>query len=232
MSVPDGPISDLAVRDLAPKNGLSVNQGAPVVHTCPHCGKGGTFMGTHDYTYSVGYMMGDRHVSGTVSSSVRFCPNPDCVAPVFLITHGTSVIHSAPNPRIDFDSTRLPQQIADSLDEAIGCHAAGCFRASALLVRRTIEEVCKDKAATGGNLKARIQSLGGVMTLPPALIRAMDQLRLLGNDAAHVDASDYDEVGPKEAAAAIMLAKEIVKAAYQYDNLIEALSNLRRDASA
>lgn len=231
MSIPDGPISKLAIRYLAPNSGVSVNDGRPLPHTCPHCGKGGTFMGTHDYSYDVSYSMGGRHLSGVVNTSVRFCPNPECLAPVFLISEGNRVIHSAPTPRIDFDSTRLPKQIADCLDEAIGCHAAGCFRASALLVRRTIEEVCKEKSATGRTLKARIQSLGTVMTLPPALISAMDQLRLLGNDAAHVDASDYDEVGANESAAAIMLAKEIVKAAYQYDHLLEALSKLQRDAA-
>ncbi|MDT7529585.1 DUF4145 domain-containing protein [Sphingopyxis sp. SE2] len=118
------------------------------------------------------------------------------------------------------------------MEEAISCHAAGCFRASALMVRRTIEEVCKDKGATGKNLKERIASLGTVMTLPAALLAAMDELRLLGNDAAHVEAATYDKVGAQEAAVAVMLAKEIVKAGYQYDKLLGALSSLRKQSGA
>lgn len=219
------PISKLGVKGVA-----GAESPASVTLKCPHCSHGGTFQIPQGWQYQVEHHAESRVTVGLVNASVRFCPNTKCRAPVFVISSGTKVLHMLPRERIDFDADGLPELIATSLEEAISCHAAACYRASTLMVRRTIEEVCKDKGATGKNLKERIASLGTVMTLPAALLAAMNELRLLGNDAAHVDASNYDNISSQEAAVAVMLAKEIVKAGYQYDKLLGALSSLRRDA--
>jgi hypothetical protein len=56
----------------------------------------------------------------------------------------------------------------------------------------------------------------------------MDELRLLGNDAAHIEARVYDHIGPAEIGAAIELTKEILKAVYQLETLVTKLKGLRR----
>ena len=66
------------------------------------------------------------------------------------------------------------------------------------------------------------------MTLPNELFEAMDHLRLLGNDAAHIEAKNYDEVGKDEVHTGIELAKEIIKATYQYKNLLSRLLALKK----
>jgi len=96
------------------------------------------------------------------------------------------------------------------------------------MIRRTLEELCEDRKATGDNLKERIQKLKGSVVLPSELFAAMDELRLLGNDAAHIEAKVYDQVGPAEVEAAIELTKEILKAVYQLDSLVTKLKGLRR----
>jgi hypothetical protein len=55
-----------------------------------------------------------------------------------------------------------------------------------------------------------------------------DELRLLGNDAAHINAKDYDKIGPKESQLAIELAKELLKAVYQYASLVDRLKALKK----
>lgn len=64
--------------------------------------------------------------------------------------------------------------------------------------------------------------------MPKELIEAADEVRLLGNDAAHLEARIYDEIGKEEVEAAIDLTKEILKAVYQLSNLVDRLRALRR----
>lgn len=133
---------------------------------------------------------------------------------------------------IDFDSTNLPQAILATLEEAIRCHAAECYRASALLVRRVLEELCQDKNAAGADLKSRLQQLTGSVVVPKELLDAADELRILGNDAAHVEAKVYDSIGKEEATIAIELAKELLKAVYQYASLVAKLKALQKPSPA
>jgi hypothetical protein len=129
---------------------------------------------------------------------------------------------------IDFDSTDLPEPILASLEEAIRAHGAECFKASALMVRRLLEEICQDKKATGSDLKARLRALGSSIIIPQELLDAADELRILGNDAAHVEAKAYDKIGKNEATLAIELAKELLKAVYQYASLVSKLKALKK----
>lgn len=68
--------------------------------------------------------------------------------------------------------------------------------------------------------------------IPEDLFSALDELRLLGNDAAHIEAKTYDEVGPEEIDVAVQLTKEILKAVYQLDSLVGRLRALKKPAPA
>lgn len=98
------------------------------------------------------------------------------------------------------------------------------------MIRRVLEEVCKDKGATGGNLKDRLSKLSTSIIIPSELLAAADELRILGNDAAHVEAQAYDDIGIDESGLAIDMAKEILKATYQYASLVERLKALKKVA--
>jgi hypothetical protein len=148
-------------------------------------------------------------------SGIRICPNPSCRQVVFLTTDDKAIPLLYPPERIDFDTTDIPTKIMASFEEVITDHANQCFRSAAIMVRRTLEEICADRNATGANLKARLASLGSAIVVPKELLEAADELRLLGNDAAHLEAQVYDEVGKDEVEAAIDLCKEILKAVYQ-----------------
>jgi iron only hydrogenase large subunit-like protein len=97
------------------------------------------------------------------------------------------------------------------------------------MVRRTLEELCQDKKAEGKNLKDRIHSLRDKVVLPRELFDALDDLRLLGNDAAHIEASSYEVVGSDEVEAGIEVTKEILKAVYQLDDLVNRLRSLKKN---
>ena len=55
----------------------------------------------------------------------------------------------------------------------------------------------------------------------------MDELRLLGNDAAHIEAKTYGDISEVELGVAIEFTKELLKGIYQYSSLLAKLRNLK-----
>jgi len=145
-----------------------------------------------------------------------------------MVWQSNQLVRSYPPLRIDFDKTDIPPRIVAALEEAITCHAEECFIAAALMVRKTLEELCLDRGAKGNNLKERIQDLGTKIVLPKELLDGLDDLRLLGNDAAHIESREYDQVGKDEVAVGIEFTKEVLKAAYQYATLVTKLRALKK----
>jgi hypothetical protein len=188
--------------------------------SCPACGNAGTFEpipNIHDIDL-LDLLLGQRK-----------CPNPDCQALVFCIyDNNNKVLRTYPAQRMDFDPKGIPTRIASTFTEALSCHAENFHVAEAIMIRRTLEELCEDKGATGNTLKDRIGALQSNVVLPKELFTALDDLRLLGNDAAHIEAKTYDSIGPAEIEVAIELTKEILKAVYQLDDLVMRLRSLKK----
>lgn len=198
---------------------------------CPHCRHEGVF-GRSPNVSDFSWSWPERQASGQTitrqgSAGARVCPNLDCKGLV-LFEKDPRNLHTFPPETIDFDATALPERILSSLEEAVSCHAAGAYRATALMVRRVLEELCEDREATGKDLKARLTNLGTNVVVPKELLDAADELRLLGNDAAHIEAKSYDAIGQEEAGLAVELAKELLKAVYQYQSLVDRLRGLKK----
>jgi hypothetical protein len=130
--------------------------------------------------------------------------------------------------RIDFETSGVPQRVSGAFDEALTCAANECYVAAGMLIRKTLEAVCENHAAKGATLADRIVDLKTKVILPSTLFEAMTHLRLLGNDAAHIEARTYDSVGEDEIEAAIEVTKEIIKSTYQYKDLVGKLTALKK----
>ena len=193
---------------------------------CPACRQLGTFDGLSGITDANLSIEGGK----TVRTGHRLCPNPNCRAHIFFAfdVNKPRILVSYPAERIDFDSTNVPVPVVSALEEAIACHANRCFVAAALMVRKTLEELCRDREATGDNLKERIKALGTKIVLPKDLLNGLDDLRLLGNDAAHIESREYDKVGQEEVEVGIEFTKEVLKAVYQYSALLNRLRGLKK----
>jgi hypothetical protein len=140
----------------------------------------------------------------------------------------SKLIRSYPVGHIQFDTGSVPWRVASAFDEALTCAAHECYIAAGMLIRKTLEAVCQDRQAKGDNLFQRIGDLRTKIVLSHELFDAMDYLRLLGNDAAHIEAKTYDDVGKGEIEAAIELTKEIIKATYQHKDLVDRLKALKK----
>jgi Domain of unknown function (DUF4145) len=167
--------------------------------------------------------------------AIRRCPVSDCHALIFVVWQpGPTtpiVVASFPAELLDFDATNIPAKVTEAMEEAIQCHANQCFIAAAIMVRKTLEELCADQGAEGDNLKQRIKALGSKVVLPKELLEGLDDLRLLGNDAAHIESREYDKVGKEEVEIGIEFAKEVLKATYQYSHLLARLRELKASTS-
>lgn len=187
---------------------------------CPSCGKEGSFENITNQSDLVvnKFWLGQRK-----------CPNRSCRVHIFFIYNAQSkeLVATYPSQRIDFDTTDIPAKVVSTLEEAISCHSHQLYVSSAIMVRRTIEEICEDKKAQGKNLKERIVDLGKKIIIPQEFIDGMDELRLLGNDAAHIEAKIFVDIGKDELDVAISFAKELLKAVYQYSNLLNKLKSLK-----
>jgi hypothetical protein len=199
------------------------NVGIRVSIRCPKCGRRGTFDT---------YPGGPEDLSiGPAIMGHRRCPADDCNTHVFFIAENRQVVAIYPPETLDFDPAGVPAPVREALEEAIIAHAHGCYRAAALMVRRAIEEICLDKEASGNTLYDRIEALGGQVVLPQPFLEGLHDVRLLGNDAAHVEARVYEEIGDEEVVAGIAIAKELIRAVYQYEAIMGQLRKLR-DAQA
>ena len=192
---------------------------------CPNCRQQGTFEAIPNIldlqSGSVPTLLGQRR-----------CPNDQCRAHVFVILEKSKIVTSYPAERLDFDASSVPTPVATALEEAITCSSTGCFTAAAIMVRKTLEELCHDRGASGPNLKERIKALGSRVVLPTDLIDGMDHLRLLGNDAAHIESQNFTKVGKDEVEVGILFAKEVLKAVYQYGLLVDKLRALQSRSSS
>ena len=201
---------------------------------CPHCGTVGSFKPEIKDSSVLRYRK--RAVAGgsrTLFATLRICPNRDCAGLVFTIENSQrEIVKVLPPELIDFDGKYIPRKLLTTLKEAIACHAAGAYRAAAIMVRRLLEEICENNSATGDTLHDRIKELEKKITLPQELFDAMGELKALGNDAAHVKAKTYNTIDEGEATDSIELAKEILKARYQLKGLVERLKDRKRKKMA
>jgi hypothetical protein len=204
---------------------ISSSTGLKLSIRCPSCGNWGTFepiQNIYDIIPLPNLWLG-----------LRKCPNRECRAHVFCIYNSSNVdnpkvLRTYPAQRIDFDPKGIPARIVKTFAEALSCHAENIHVAAAIMIRRTLEELCEDKGVTGNTLKDRIGALQSAVVLPQELFTALDDLRLLGNDAAHIEAKTYDSIGPEEIEVGIELTKEILKAVYQLDDLVSRLRALKK----
>lgn len=196
---------------------------------CPGCRKVGIFPGVLQHDAAFMTLVEERtNTRENRTCGLRWCPDPACRAIVFVVLRGAEVVSSFPAERIEFDTSEIPERVVRAFEEAIACHADQCFVAAAMLIRKGLEELCEDRVAKGDTLKARIADLRTKVLIPTDLLDGADELRILGNEAAHVKSKDYDQIGQAEVETALEFSKELLKAVYQYKALLKRLQQLKK----
>ncbi|MEA5138475.1 DUF4145 domain-containing protein [Arcicella rigui] len=208
---------------------ITISRTTNIAIRCPHCGHQGTFIQVLSQDLSTWYRNpGNNSEVPDKYLGIRKCPNEKCQGHLFFISdNNRNVLMTSPSETIQFDKENIPQKVLNAFEEAIKCHSNSCFIASAIMIRKTLEEICIERGATGANLFKKLQDLGGKIVIPQELLNGMNELRLLGNDAAHIEAQTFSEIGKEEIEVSLEFAKEILKAVYQYDTLLQRLRKLK-----
>jgi len=118
----------------------------------------------------------DNNLEYDVAFGFAICPRSDCKGIVQIINRPISPIITQvyPPSYIDFDDTDIPVSIVKMLREATICHGNECYTAAAIMIRRTLEELCNLNGAKKPNLYDRIQELGSKITLPNDFLTGMN----------------------------------------------------------
>ena len=176
----------------------------------------------------------DACINEIMTFGIRRCPDPQCKGIIFVAgfidikTNSEEIFVFPAFIPLDLDKSRIPSRIIELLEEGIKCYLNGCYIASAIMIRRTLEEICVKEGATGESLKEKIKNLGEKVNLSQPLFDGLNDLRLMGNDAAHVISIVYDEIGEEQAEVAIEFTIELLRALYIPKGLLERLEKLKK----
>lgn len=198
---------------------INIIEPIPLSGVCPHCGHRGTFEPLVEKEICCqDYYFGQRK-----------CPNPKCLGHIFFIFDGPEyALYTFPAQKILIERDRIPENVLKAFEEAVVCHSNQCFVAAAIMIRKTLEEICIERKSTGEGLYKKLKGLAGKIVVPKELIEGMDELRLLGNDAAHIEAQTFNQIGKDEIEVSIEFTKEILKGVYQYEGLLSKLRSLKK----
>ena len=192
---------------------------------CPYCKTNGQFL-----SYSTQDLMLQVDSATIYRAGHRRCPSHTCNGHVFFIEQAGSLLWTSPAPLLPFDRKEIPDDIAECFIEALKCCSVSCYTATAILLRKTLELLCDHFGAEGKTLQARIAIIANRISLSNELVEAMQVLRLLGNDAVHVTAKEFESIGQTEISVAIEAITKIMEAAFQHKHLVARLKSLRNVA--
>lgn len=122
---------------------------------------------------------------------------------------GISQVYPYPLPGATDE--RIPQKIRRDFDEALLCLSVSAVRGAAVLARRALQTICRDKGATKKDLKNQIDELFANNIITKDLKDWSHEVRYVGNDAAH---SNDNEVQKEDAEEIIELLESLCEVLY------------------
>lgn len=204
---------------------------------CPHCGVSALMESVRIGDVETTYDIGKRKAAVCISYSVRRCPS--CHNILFAVSkmewvNGQSreadreILRVLPESKPKFDKGGIPSLLTDLFEESLSCYGAGYYRASAIMLRRCLEEICNEKGVSGRTLHDKLENLKEEIDISQKLYNMLFELKALGNDAAHVELKSFDKIDKEEVELAIEIFKKIIENLYQHEILTRKFSALKK----
>jgi len=134
---------------------------------------------------------------------------------------GETILYPADH---NFSMDGMPECIARAYSTAARSYQAGLYEPCVIMCRKCIEALCKELGATKGNLKDRLAGLQRTGQIDQKLLTWADELRLIGNDAAH----DHDiEIEQVDAQDALDFVEAILMYAFSLTRKFDEFKNRR-----
>lgn len=131
--------------------------------------------------------------------------------------------------RDDLLGWSIPRPIAAAFSEAAHCRSSKAFTACAIMCRKTLEGVCDDHKVTGNNLQQRLAALRDSGAIEGRLYEWADELRLVGNEAAH---DVHVQVGPEDARDTFEFTRALLEYAYTFRHRFDEFKKRRAGSVA
>lgn len=197
---------------------------------CPRCGKQSSFeiIGELPVTFSGGFVYssgnGKAYPSYSDKATCMVCRH--CKQGVVVIEEewideqpsrlgfgkGGTIsfrgVHWWPLPQSKL-SDDIPKGIADIFTEAVTTYYAKAPRATAVMLRRTVEAITVHLSCNEGTLAQRLKNLAEKNILQPSLAEWAKEIRLIGNQGAHFDPAN--EVTMEDATQLLNFVQELMK---------------------
>lgn len=118
------------------------------------------------------------------------CTNRDCQAPIVQVREDYGQGYDEDKPAVYYPSPRrlgyaVPSRLRDEFTEARKCFDAKAYRATLVMVRRTLEGTCADQGSTKKTLAESLRDLQTQGRIDGLLAEWADLLRVVGNEGAH-----------------------------------------------
>lgn len=170
------------------------------------------------------------------------CPNPHCEKPALVrikahksisysqydpLEHGQDDVEALPHPQPVYEEPDVPAQIRLEFQEALRSRACGFLIGAALVGRRVLQAAAREAGGgTGKNLASEIEAIPD-SRLNGTLKALAHEVRLIGNDAAHVD-----ELLPAEVEQLLLFTGEVLNHLYVMPGKVQMVKQLRQGKGA
>jgi len=170
-------------------------------------------------------------------SAVVTCPSPECRRTALLVVHdpynhlgsfGTTCRATVyPPAHVLYDADGVPKQISEEFSEALGSASSGFYIGAALVGRRVLQAAAREVlGGKGGSLQDEIEAIPDDR-LNKALKKQAHEVRLIGNEAAHVDPVD-----PADVEELLDFVEQVLEALYVSPKRLQDLQDKRAKTKA
>lgn len=123
-------------------------------------------------------------------------------------------------------SPLIPETLRRQHAEAYRCFTAKAYTATVVMVRRTLEGLCREQGAQGRSLMQMLQDLNRSGKIEGRLLEWSQELRMLGNEGAHFTNTS---VNSEDAADAIVFNEALMDYIYVYSTQFENFKRRRSE---
>ncbi|MFE4701405.1 DUF4145 domain-containing protein [Streptomyces sp. NPDC056738] len=121
-------------------------------------------------------------------------------------------------------SPLIPETLRRQHGETYRCFTAKAYTATVVMVRRTLEGLCREQGAQGRSLMQMLQHLNSSGKIEGRLLEWSQELRMLGNEGAHFTNTS---ITPEDAADAIVFSEALIDYIYVYSTQFENFKKRR-----
>ncbi len=130
----------------------------------------------------------------------------------------------------------LPKNVSSSFVEAQKCYHNACYIASAIMIRKTLEEICEDYKIIiekNPNLEKKIDAFLALPEISGKIGKEFDILREFGNDGAHTQLKWFDEISKQAVGRALKVLQHSLEIIYdsrptEYQKAIDDLERHKK----